>query len=211
MTITLDQSRALGAYLAARHGGATVVTHDSPGVAVGLALVRYVRGLSPLVGAVAPDLSRVSVTLPIPGIGTLIVLSPAAVADAVSYAETVAHECCHSHQAAAAGAFQSDVDYIGSGELRATREAQAYVVGLWVRYLLTGALPTAEDAMASLASGLYHLAPEEVELARGIVTSGVETMAGGAIPPYAVAVDAYHWLCEHTPDAILATGFQVSP
>lgn len=200
--ITLDQSRAFGAYLAARHGGATVVTHDSLGVAVGLALVRYLSRLSPLVGAVAPDLSRVSVTLPIPGVGTLIVLSPAACADPVSYAEAVAHECCHSHQAAAVGPFQSDVDYIGSGELRATREAQAYVVGLWVRYLLTGVLPTVEDAMTSLASGLYHLAPEEVVLARGIVTSGIETIRGGACPAYAVAVDAWGWLSKHAPESI---------
>lgn len=195
--ITLDQSRALGAHLAARHGGATVLTHDSPGVALLLAGMRYLSHLSPIVGAVAPDLSRVSVTLPIPGVGTMIVLSPAAVADPVSYAETIAHECCHSHQAAAVGAFQSDVDYLGSGELRATREAQAYVVGLWVRYLLTGVLPTVEDAMASLASGLYHLAPEEVTLARGIVTSGIETIRGGACPPYHVAVDALAWITEH--------------
>lgn len=200
--ITLDQSRALGAHLAARHGGATVLTHDSLTVAPVLAFARYVRGLSPLVGAVAPDLSRVSVTLPIPGVGTLIVLSPAAVADAVSYAETVAHECCHSHQTAAVGPLQSDVDYLGSGELRATREAQAYVVGLWVRYLLTGVLPTAEDAMTSLASGLYHLAPEEVALARGIVTSGIESMRGGACPPYHVAVDAWGWLSKHAPESI---------
>jgi hypothetical protein len=201
--ITLDQSRALGAHLAAGHGGASIYTHDSPGVALLLAGLRYVTRLAPIVGAVAPDLSRVSVTLPLPGVGTVIVLSPAAVATPEAYAETVAHEVTHAHQAAAVGAMQSDVDYLGSGELRATREAQAYVVGLWVRYLLTGSLSSVEDAMASLASGLYHLAPEEVALARGIVTSGVETMRGGACPAYAVAVDAWAWLSKHAPEAIV--------
>lgn len=206
--ITLDQSRALGAYLGARHGSATILTHDSPSAALLLAGLRYVRGLSPVVGAVLPDLSRVSITLPTP-VGTVILLSPAAVADAVSYAETVAHECTHAHQAAAVGALQSDVDYLGSGELRATREAQAYVVGEFVRYLLTGVEPRVDTAMTSLTSGLYHLGAADVELARGIVTSGVETMRGGVCPAYAVAVDAYHWLADHAPAAILAPGFQV--
>jgi len=201
--ITLDQSRALGAHLAAGHGGASIYTHDSPVVALLLGTQRYVTRLAPIVGAVAPDLSRVSVTLPLPGVGTVIVLSPDAVATPEAYAETVAHEVTHAHQAAAVGALQSDVDYLGSGELRATREAQAYVVGLWVRYLLTGTLPSVEDAMASLASGLYHLAPEEVALARAIVTSGIETMRGNACPAYAVAVDAWGWLSAHAPEAIV--------
>lgn len=203
--ISLDQSRALGAHLAARHGGATIVTHDSPSVALAIALYRALARLVPAVGSVvaaAPDLSRVSVTVPTP-LGALIVLSPAAVADPVTYAETVAHEVTHAHQAAVVGALQSDVDYLGSGELRATREAQAYVVGLWVRYLLTGVLPTVDDAMASLGSGLYHLVAADLELARGVVTSGVETMAGGACPAYAVAVDAWGWLSKHAPESIV--------
>jgi hypothetical protein len=48
--------------------------------------------------------------------------------------------------------------------------------------------------MASLASATYHLAPEDIELARGVVESHLETMAAGLPPPIAVAVEAHAWL-----------------
>jgi hypothetical protein len=48
--------------------------------------------------------------------------------------------------------------------------------------------------MASLASSTYHLAPEEIELARGVVESHLESMASGLPPPLAVAVEAHAWL-----------------
>lgn len=204
-TLTHDQAVAFGQDLAARHH-ATVLTHDSPGIALALSLYRALASLIPspvtaaAEGAAAP-LQHVSVTFPAPFAGTLIVLSPVAVSDPVTYAEVVAHEVHHAHQIEEVGGAQMAVDYLGSGELRATREAQAYLVGLWVRFLLTGLLPSVEDAMAVLGSGLYHLDAGELELARGVVTSGLETIRGGLCPPYLVALEALQWIRKHAPAA----------
>jgi hypothetical protein len=77
------------------------------------------------------------------------------------------------------------------------------VVGLFARYLVTGDLPAEADAMQRLGGGLYHLDAGELELARGVVRSGLDTIKAKLSPPYAVALDVLAWLRTHAPEAIV--------
>ena len=203
--LTLDVSEALAAHLSAKHGAIVVAPDDAPAIAaraILAALGRAVPALSDLVAQLEVRASRVSVTVPTPA-GTVIVLSPAAVADPLRYAMTVAHEFQHDQQLDAGGAVRTSIDYLAAPELRARAEADAYAVGMWVAYLLTGVLPTVDDAVASLSSDTYHLAPDEVELGRGVLLSHVETMTQGLAPPLEVAVEVLAWLRAHAPEAIV--------
>ena len=196
LPLTTDQARAFADHLASLHR-ATIVAPTDPAAVGARAIIAALAHLSPALDQIASDLEthleRVSICIPTPG-GSLILLSPSAVADPVRYAMTAAHECQHAAQREALGFGQVIIDYVASPELRARAEADAYSVGLWVGYLLTGILPLASDAMASLASSTYHLAPEEIELARGVVESHLESMASGLPPPLTVAVEAHAWL-----------------
>ena len=204
MTLTLDHARALGAHLAARHHATVVAPDDAPAVAaraiVG-ALAHAVPALSGLAAELEVRANRVSVTVPTPA-GTVVILSPSAVADPERYAATVAHEMQHAQQLSAGGAVRTAIDYVASPELRARAEADAYAVGLFVHYLLTGILPTADDAVASLSSDAYHLAPDEVALGGGVLASHLATMAQGIAPPLTVAVEVLAWLRTEHPELI---------
>ena len=202
--LTLDISQALGAHLAAKHGAHVVTPDDAPAVAARAmlsALARAVPALAGLAAELEVRADRVSVTVPTPA-GTVIVLSPAAVADPLRYAATVAHEMQHAQQLDAGGAVRTSIDYVASPELRARAEADAYAVGLFVRHVLTGSLPRADDAVASLSSDTYHLAPEEVTLGAGVLASHLATMAAGGVPPLTVAVDVLAWLRAEHPELI---------
>ena len=196
--VTTEEARAFAAHLAALHR-ATIVAPTDPAAVGARAILSALAHLSPALDEIAMDLGmrleRVSVTIPTPT-GSLILLSPSAVADPMRYATTAAHECQHAAQREALGWGQVVIDYVGSPELRARAEADAYCVGLYVGFLLTGILPLASEAMASLASATYHLAPEDIELARGVVESHLETMAAGLPPPITVAVEAHAWLSQ---------------
>ena len=196
LVLTSESARAFADHLASLHR-ATIVAPTDPAAVGARAIVSALAHLSPALDEIAADLEthleRVSVTIPTPG-GSLILLSPSAVADPTRYAMTAAHECQHAAQREALGFGQVIIDYIGSPELRARAEADAYSVGLYVGFLLTGILPLASEAMASLASATYHLAPDDIELARGVVESHLESMAAGLPPPIAVAVEAHAWL-----------------
>lgn len=203
--LTMPQAHALGAHLASLHRTTIVTPDDALARAVRAILGAVARGvpaLSDLADELMARASRVSVTLPTPG-GSLVVLSPAAVADPLRYAMTIAHEIVHATQRDEAGAVQVAVDYLAAPELRARAEADAYAVGLWVAYLLTGVLPMVDDAVRSLSSDTYHLAPDEVELGRGVLLSHVETMSQGLAPPLRVAVEVLAWLRANAPDAIV--------
>lgn len=202
--LTLEQARDLGAHLALPRG-ASVVAWDSPTarlVRAGLDLAAAIPGVGSLLDAASLRDPRVSRCVPTPA-GALVLLSEGTATDPATYVEAVAHEVTHAGQIARVGAAQGAIDYLGSGELRADREAQAYVVGLFARYLVTGDLPTEADAMARLGGGLYHLDAGELELARGVVASGLATIAAGLSPPYAVALDVLAWLRAHAPEAIV--------
>ena len=203
--LTLTQAHALGAHLAGLHRTTIVEPDDAPARvarAILSALGHGVPALASLVADLEVRASRVSVALPTPG-GSLVVLSPAAVADPLRYAVTVAHELVHAEQRDAAGAVQVAADYLAAPELRARAEADAYACGLWVAYLLTGVLPTVDAAVQALSSDTYHLAPDEVELGRGVLLSHVETIAQGLAPPLRVAVEVLAWLRANAPEAIV--------
>lgn len=205
MSISMEHARQLGLALCRPRSG-HVYTWDDPGLVTALqlfsALGKWVPGASPILDGLRARGDQVSVTAPTP-FGTVILLSRSAAGDPDVYAETIAHEAHHAQQVFAYSSWQMAVDYLGSGELRAAREAQAYVVGLWVRYLCTGVIPSIESAMSSLGSGLYHLDAGELELARGIVASGIQTMHEGLCPPYTVAIEAKVWIQKHAPEAHL--------
>lgn len=198
LVLTTEQARGFADHLAGLHR-ATIVAPSDPAAVGARAIIAALAHLSPALDEIAADLEthleRVSVTIPTP-MGSLILLSPSAVADPTRYALTAAHECQHAAQREALGWGQTIIDYVGSPELRARAEADAYSVGLYVGFLLTGVLPLASEAMDSLAGSTYHLAPEEIELARGVVESHLESMAAGLPPPIAVAVEAHAWLSQ---------------
>jgi hypothetical protein len=196
LPLTTDQARAFADHLASLHRATIVAPSDPAAVgarAILAALAHFAPALDELAADLETHLERVSVTIPTPG-GSLILLSPSAVSDPMRFAMTAAHECQHAAQREALGFGQVVIDYIGSPELRARAEADAYACGLYVGFLLTGILPLASEAMDSLASSTYHIAPEDIELARGVVESHLETMAAGLPPPIAVAVEAHAWL-----------------
>jgi hypothetical protein len=202
--LTLDVSKALGAHLAAKHGATVVTPDDAPAIAaraILAALARSVPALSALAAELEVRANRVSVTVPTPA-GTVIILSPSAVADPLRYACTVAHEFQHDVQLDKGGAVRTAIDYVASPELRARAEADAYAVGLFVVWLLTGMLPTADDAVASLSSDTYHLAPDEVALGGGVLASHIATMTQGRCPPLTIAVDVLAWFRVEHPELI---------
>lgn len=203
LTITPAIARALSDHLAALHGAHVVTPDEAPARAARAllsALARAVPALSDLVAELEVRADRVSVTAPTPA-GPVIILSPSAVADPERYAATVAHEMQHAVQLHGQAVAQS-IDYVASPELRARAEADAYAVGLWVHYLLTGVLPTADDAIASLSSDTYHLAPDEVTLGGGVLASHLATMAQQLCPPLTVAAEVLLWLRAEHPDLI---------
>lgn len=203
--LTMSLAHALVAHLAAKRGALVVTPDDAPARVARAMLAGLARGV-PLLADLAAELEaraeRVSVTVPTP-MGTLIVLSPAAVADPLRYAMTGAHEMQHDAQLDAGGAVRTSIDYLASPELRARAEADAYAVGLWVAYLLTGVLPTADAALASIAGETYHLDPAEVALARGVLESHLATMAHRRCPPLTIAADVLAWLRAEHPEAIV--------
>lgn len=195
---------ALSDHLAALHGAHVITPDEAPAVAARAllaALARAVPALSDLVAQLELRADHVSVTVPGPT-GPVIILSPSAVADPVRHAATVAHEMQHAVQLAAGGSVRTSIDYVASPELRARAEADAYAVGLWVTYLLTGILPSADMAIASLSGDTYHLAADEVSLGAGVLASHVATMGAGLAPPLTVAVEVLAWLRAEHPELI---------
>lgn len=177
---------------------AEVVRPGSPEHTIATALYRAladalptpVRAVTAGVLSSLDDLSRrVSVTIATP-LDPVVILSPAAVSDPVAEAATLAHEWCHVGQIAHAGRVQSAVDYLGSGELRAQREADAAACGLWMRYVLSGELP----AEAPTLGDLYHLDAGDAALARSILASHLATIRAGVCPPLDVCVRLSQWL-----------------
>ena len=160
---------------------------------------------APVLDALDGLAGRVSVTLATPE-SPVVVLSPAAVIDHVTEAEVLCHEWVHVEQIAAAGRGQSLVDYLGSGELRAQREAAAHAAGLWMRYVITGDLPTVAPTLA----GLYHLDAGDSALASGLISSHLATIRAGLVPPVGVCLAVARWLrTADVPDDVRARGATV--
>jgi hypothetical protein len=175
---------------------AKVVRPGDPAHTIATGLYRALASVLPGVTrapleALEERAERVSVTLALPALGPVIVLSPAAVSDPVAWTCTLAHELVHVDQIERAGIAQAAVDYLGSGELRAQREADAAAAGAWLRAVLTGA----PVDVAPLAD-LYHLAPDDHALALDIQRSHAATVAAGLVPPLNACVEIADWLRE---------------
>ena len=200
MSWTIDLTRALVAHLQS-HGHLCDVTR--PGDRLHDAVTAARRGLSdllpatvrPVVESVLGGLDKaaetVSVTLVMPGRRPLVVLSSAAVADAVSEACTTLHEMVHVDQIHRTGPEQTVADYVASTELRAQREADGAGAGRWMRYVLTGELPPDPAPL----DDLYRLDADGQAVAIGVLRSHYATIRAGGVPPLVVCVDAARWLC----------------
>ena len=152
------------------------------------------RGVTSIIlGGLEERSATVSVTLATP-LDPVVVLSPAAVADDVTHAATLAHEGCHVATIARDGRAQTVVDYLGSGELRAQREADASAAGLWMRYVLTGDLP----ADAPTLGDLYHLDAGDAAMARQIIAAHLATIRAGVVPNLDVCVVLAKWFRAQT-------------
>ena len=175
---------------------ATVLRPGDPALAAVAGLYRALTGLlpaaaravaAPVLDALDERAERTSVTLATP-IDPVVILSPAAVADPITEACTLAHEWCHVRQVAD-GRVASIVDYT-SGELRARAEADATACALWLRFVLTGELPVEAPTLGDL----YHLDAGDHELARGVMRSHLATIRAGLVPPLDVCVRLARWL-----------------
>ena len=165
-------------------------------------LATLVPGSAVAVDALLKHLEEWSSTFPLP-FGTVCLLSARAVADPLTEVATKCHEATHAFQIQMNGKVQAAVDYLGSGHLRASREAKACVGALWARYLLTGELPEPDKAVDGLRKGLYHLDEKEIELAVGEVRYALSTIRSQNVPPYAVAVQTLLWMRTNAPDKIV--------
>lgn len=157
------------------------------------ALVGALPGVArPLVGVALDPLgdlvARVSVTVPVPLMQPVVVLSDAAMRDPVSEAATLLHEAVHAAQIEAAGRAQAVADYT-SGELRAQREADAAAAGRWLRYVLTGELPD-----PTRLGDLYCLDAGDAALALVVQRAHVETIRAGLVPNVRACIAAARWL-----------------
>ena len=207
--LTMAQAKAVGADLAQEYR-LTIVESDSPLVKVTVTALKVLLALIPVVGPLAivaitkaeENFGRVSVTLPLPWGGSLVILSDYATDTPEDYLCTVTHEAGHGKHTLDIGGWQAAVDYLASVEMRAAAEAMPYALGLWVRYLLTGVVPDASGPHASLASNTYHLPVEHQHLAHDQIESNLATIRNGLPPPIATAVFVLASMRRHCPAAI---------
>jgi hypothetical protein len=192
--------------LAARFGATVLAPSDTvPRIVRALlsALSTGLPGAGVVVDALLARADHTSVTIPLLAGGCLIVLAPQHVADPLTRCEVVCHEMQHAAVIARDADLDVIVDYLGSGELRGLREAEAYCVGLWTRYLLTGEAPTLDGVRASLASDAYHLDAGDQATALSTMESHLDTIRAGAVPPLSVCRAVLEVLRAHHPEAIV--------
>lgn len=211
MTLSMDTARACARDLAVSRGAIIVDPADAaPWLRTLEAAVALIPGAGPVLTTVRGLVSGAAesvagLAIPSPW-GTAILLTERAVGDGPTLLSVVAHELVHDAQARAVGPGQAAVDYLHP-ELRALREGEAGGVGLWVRYLVTGVRPKAEDAGAGVVATLYHLDADSRRLGGEIVRVALASIDTGAVPPHSVARAALAWLRECAPEAILAEAY----
>lgn len=207
--LTNTQAEDFATYLG-REYDFKILPFDHPGVNAALVGLKVVCGLVPGIGLLAiAELEKLegkfehtTVTLPLPWGGSLVVLSKHAKDTAEGFATVIAHEAEHARQIKELGNWRTIVDYLGSTELRAAREASAYSVGMWLEYLLLGRVPVVP--VQSISSSTYHLPIEDVELAVNLMKSNLETITHATCPPLSVAQKSYLWLKAQAPKSIRA-------
>lgn len=205
--ITRDQASALAEHLASVAGaelrGPDVWERDV------LAALAWIASKTHLAPTWDPQTLRTSVSVTLPAIPGLwdrprILLSPAAIADPVSHAATVAHECQHVHQLRGRytdGIWPAPIAYVylygASKEARAAAEADAAGCDVAVRAWLTGEDPreiAAERLRTLEGDGYGHLEAGDLALGADILRSHAASVAAGITPPLRAARDARAWL-----------------
>ncbi len=180
----------------------TVIRPGDPAHVAIVGLYRALVGVLPsalrdvtsiILGSLEERSASVSVTLATP-LDPVVVLSPRAVSDGVTHISTLVHEATHVGVIARDGRAQTVVDYLGSGELRAQREADASAAGLWMRYVLTGDLPVEAPTLADL----YHLDAGDAAMARQIIAAHLATIRAGVVPNLDVCVVLAKWFRAQT-------------
>lgn len=153
-----------------------------------------------------PSLEGVSMSL-----GSLILLSDAAVSDPREEADTVTHEVQHSVDTKSTGLAKAGIDYL-FGELRAHREARANVAGRFARMLLTGETFSAADVLQDLRSAIYHgLTAKELAFAEDVVNSNLLSVEQLVCPPITAAQTCLRFLQTHYPEAIVLAAWRDAP
>lgn len=211
--IDVATARACITALATEHGTHLIEPGDSRielTTAIMEGVVKLVPGGEPLLRQLQELLQSanetVSVTVPSP-LGTLIIFSKAAVQTGPDFTGTGMHELVHDGQISKVGPLQAGIDYLGSGELKALREAEGSGVGLWAKAVVTGVLPDPEDASV-LRSSIYHLDPPDKQFARAVVESVLGAVRTGATPPFSVARRMLKWLRANAPEAIMLADYR---
>lgn len=193
--MTIDPRRIEAALIAWRPF--TVIRPGDPAHVAIVGVYRALVGVLPaalrgvtsiILGGLEERSATVSVTLATP-LDPVVVLSPAAVSDLVTEMCVLAHEATHVGVIARDGRAQTVVDYLGSGELRSQREADASAAGLWMRYVLTGELPVDAPTLADL----YHLDAGDSAMARQILAAHLATIRAGVCPNLDVCVVLSKW------------------
>jgi len=156
-----------------------------------------------VVGSILPDLSRVSVCLPLEhNDGSLVLVSEYAMSSPIIYAKTITHEGTHDHQSDRNGHTRNAWDYVVSSEVRAQREAEAYVADLAIGFTLTGQLVDVHSVLQALGGPTYHMSRGSLALAGGLVKGAVESMQNGICPPVSTAKWAVEWVHKNAPECV---------
>ena len=213
--LTPDQAAALAAHVLSA-AGAWYLDPSSDAVRVASTVLRGLPFLLPAAAPVvtaldgaADALTQHSAVLPGPT-GPVVIVGANDRADPARFAEASVALAARATAMARAGGMQSVVDYFGSGELRALREALEWSARGFVRYLLTGiAMAPAALATELRADVLLPIDDHEAMMARGILASTAATVAEGLCPPIAACAAALAWLRQNTPDAIAVEAFKV--
>ena len=187
--------------------GVTFVNSDNP---LRAALVEGAKWGLKLAGISDPGflnkIERTSVCIPlVVGNQSLVLLSSEDARDPVTYAEAVAHQAHHDAQSDDGGHVRVAWEYVISDELRAKREADAYAVGVWTRYLLTGLILSDSDSLVELETGPHHLDVGNLSLCRGVLVSHLATIRSGSCPPISTAKVILDYLKSNHPGSIKAT------
>lgn len=207
--IDTPRATALIDFLAGEFGVAVVLPSGVPAVAA-RAILAVLAALSPVIKEVSDELATktygISVTIPGPD-GAVIVLSPESLSTPLDYVVTACHEMTHAVQLHKGGMVAGTIDYIGSSELRARAEADAYSTGAFASFLLTGILPTLESQLDRLHAGIYLLPDADLALARGVIQAHLLSMGSGCCPNLTVCAEILGWLRDHHPELIVPDDF----
>lgn len=148
-----------------------------------------------------------SFTVPGPN-GPIVVIGKYDAAQPLSMVEAAVSQAVEAHAINSEGAIQSMVNKLGSEELRAVRDCHKMSAMIFVRYLLTGNLPTLDDAVSTVQVGaLSHYSDDYSKMIKGMIASTLFTISLGGTPPVASAKVAHDWLRANAKDSIVPGGW----